>query len=65
MVLGNPINMNKESYELQLTNDMTMMAMSGKERTIIEWKKLFKDAGFSHSKITPILGEKSVIEVFP
>ncbi|GMN27192.1 hypothetical protein TIFTF001_001536 [Ficus carica] len=65
MVLGNPINMDKESYELQLSNDMTMMAMSGKQRTITEWEKLFKDAGFSHYKITPILGEKSVIEVFP
>ncbi|GMN72668.1 hypothetical protein TIFTF001_052047 [Ficus carica] len=65
MVIGSPINLDKVSYELQLTYDITMMTMSGKERTAAEWKNLFKNAGFSHCKITPLLGEKSLIEVFP
>ncbi|GMN27203.1 hypothetical protein TIFTF001_001537 [Ficus carica] len=65
MVIGCPINLDKVSYELQLSYDIMMMTMSGKERTAAEWKNLFKNAGFSHCKITPLLGEKSFIEVFP
>lgn len=65
MVIGSPINLDKVSYELQLTYSITMMTMSGMERTAAEWKNLFKNAGFSHCKITPLLGEKSLIEVFP
>ena len=65
MVVGCPINLDKVSYELQLTYDIMMMTMSGMERTAAEWKNLFKNAGFGHCKITPLMGEKSLIEVFP
>ena len=65
MVVGSPINMDKEISDLQLAVDIRMMTESGKQRTFKEWAKLFKDAGFSHYKSTLILGERYVIEVYP
>ncbi|KAI5338510.1 hypothetical protein L3X38_017781 [Prunus dulcis] len=59
-------NTDKESGETQLFFDMLMMVMAtGKERNEKEWSKLFSDAGFSHYKITPCLGLRSLIEVYP
>lgn len=58
-------NMDKESSDVHLFYDMVMMAISGKERNLKEWDKLSKNAGFSHYKITPTLGARSVIEVYP
>ena len=55
-----------KSTETQLFFDMTMMIFApGRERDENEWEKLFLDAGFSHYKITPILGLRSLIEVYP
>ncbi|KAK4486971.1 hypothetical protein RD792_006286 [Penstemon davidsonii] len=55
-----------EAIETQLFFDMEMMIMfTGKERTEKEWAKLFFDAGFINYKITPMLGLRSLIEVFP
>ncbi|GFZ12885.1 O-methyltransferase family protein [Actinidia rufa] len=55
-----------ESIETQLCYDMLMMALTtGRERTEKEWTKLFSDAGFSDYKIIPILGLRSLIEVYP
>lgn len=46
--------------------DLLMVAHTdGKEREEHEWKKIFEDAGFSHYEITPALGMRSVIELFP
>ena len=56
----------EESTETQLFFDMLMMVLvSGKERNEKEWAKLFFDAGFSDYKITPVLGLRSLIEVYP
>uniref|UniRef100_A0A7N2MCH8 O-methyltransferase C-terminal domain-containing protein n=1 Tax=Quercus lobata TaxID=97700 RepID=A0A7N2MCH8_QUELO len=56
--------MDKESTETQLCFDLVMMVyLTGKERNEKEWKKLFLAAGFSHYKITPIMGLRSLIEV--
>ncbi|XP_042026533.1 8-hydroxyquercetin 8-O-methyltransferase-like [Salvia splendens] len=50
----------------QLFMDMVMMAhFTGKERSEKEWAKVFEAAGFKDYKITPVLGTRSVIEVFP
>ncbi|EXB67905.1 8-hydroxyquercetin 8-O-methyltransferase [Morus notabilis] len=55
-----------QSYETQLFFDMLMMVLyPGRERKETEWAKLFSDAGFNTYKITPILGVRSLIEVFP
>uniref|UniRef100_A0A0E0AJB8 O-methyltransferase C-terminal domain-containing protein n=1 Tax=Oryza glumipatula TaxID=40148 RepID=A0A0E0AJB8_9ORYZ len=37
----------------------------GKERDEEEWCKIFKEAGFTKYKISPVLGFRSIIEVFP
>ncbi|KAB1209856.1 Trans-resveratrol di-O-methyltransferase [Morella rubra] len=56
----------KDSTETQLFFDKLMMALAkGKERNEKEWAKLFYDAGFSYYKINPILGLRSLIEVYP
>ncbi|KAJ0444804.1 putative O-methyltransferase domain, plant methyltransferase dimerization [Helianthus annuus] len=50
----------------QLFLDMRMMTLvTGRERSEKEWAKLFFDAGFSDYKITPVLGLRSLIEVYP
>ncbi|KAL3374203.1 hypothetical protein AABB24_005923 [Solanum stoloniferum] len=59
-------NKDDKSYETQLFYDMLMMVLlGGKERSEQEWAKLFVDAGFSDYNIIPILGLRSVIEVYP
>ncbi|GJW04510.1 trans-resveratrol di-O-methyltransferase-like protein [Tanacetum coccineum] len=52
--------------ETQLFWDIHMMVhVKGKERSEKEWAQLFVDAGFSEYKITPVLGLRSLIEVYP
>nr|QWK65128.1 flavonoid O-methyltransferase 5 [Scutellaria baicalensis] len=52
--------------ETQLCLDVQMInLLRGKERTEKEWAKLFFDAGFANYKMSPVLGLRSVIEVFP
>nr|XP_016515392.1 PREDICTED: trans-resveratrol di-O-methyltransferase-like [Nicotiana tabacum] len=55
-----------ESIETQIFFDMLMMVLvTGRERSEKGWAKLFSDAGFSDYKVTPILGLRSLIEVYP
>ncbi|KAH7577003.1 hypothetical protein ACOSQ2_002295 [Xanthoceras sorbifolium] len=56
----------EQSMETQLFFDMLLMVLlTGKERNEKEWAKLFLEAGFSDYKIIPILGLRSLIEVYP
>ena len=55
-----------DTIETQLFLDMTVMVLyASQERNEKEWAKLFSDAGFSDYKITPSLGLRSIIEVYP
>ncbi|XP_022969140.1 trans-resveratrol di-O-methyltransferase-like [Cucurbita maxima] len=55
-----------DSYETQLFYDMLMMILvGGKEREEKEWAKLIREAGFSGYNILPILGLRSLIEIYP
>ncbi|KAK6120704.1 hypothetical protein DH2020_045556 [Rehmannia glutinosa] len=69
IIVETVVNDQKHDYaatETQLLFDMLMMIeVTGKERTEKEWAKLFFAAGFTNYKITPVLGLRSVIEVFP
>ncbi|PNY09428.1 O-methyltransferase [Trifolium pratense] len=57
---------NDETIETQLSFDMLMMVLfTAKERNKEEWIKLISLAGFSNYKITPVLGLRSVIEIYP
>ncbi|CAN4089307.1 unnamed protein product [Withania somnifera] len=59
-------NGDDKSYETQYLIDVLMMVvLTGKERSEQEWAKLFSDAGFSDYKIFPVLGLRSIIEVYP
>ncbi|KAF8705793.1 hypothetical protein HU200_030998 [Digitaria exilis] len=41
------------------------MVINGTERDENQWKKIFFQAGFSDYKITPVLGFRSIIELYP
>ncbi|TVU51120.1 hypothetical protein EJB05_02527, partial [Eragrostis curvula] len=56
----------KQTFEAQLLMDLSMMVLvTGKEREEEQWSTLFMDAGFTRYKISPILGPRSLIEVYP
>ncbi|WCJ30890.1 O-methyltransferase family protein [Euphorbia peplus] len=59
----------KEDYEITESKDffdiLMMVMFTSKERNENEWAKLFSDAGFSDYKITPILGLRSIIKLYP
>ncbi|KAL0560097.1 hypothetical protein IC582_000491 [Cucumis melo] len=64
MVVGN--NKTDASIETQLFFDMMVMLMvGGKERDEKEWAHLIIEAGFSGYNIFPILGLRSLIEIYP
>uniref|UniRef100_A0A0D9WYK4 O-methyltransferase domain-containing protein n=1 Tax=Leersia perrieri TaxID=77586 RepID=A0A0D9WYK4_9ORYZ len=49
----------------QLFDLIIAVLTPGKERDEKEWWKIFKEAGFTKYKISPVLGTRSIIEVFP
>ncbi|CAN6305396.1 unnamed protein product [Urochloa humidicola] len=53
------------AVETQVLFDLVMMTITGAERDEQEWKKIIFEAGFSHYKITAVLGVKSIIEAYP
>ncbi|KAL6905510.1 hypothetical protein ACP4OV_003111 [Aristida adscensionis] len=56
----------KQIFEAQLLMDLNMMVLvSGKEREESKWSEMFTDAGFTQYMISPILGCRSLIEVYP
>ncbi|KAK7312834.1 hypothetical protein VNO77_37009 [Canavalia gladiata] len=65
MVMENEIE-DDESIETQLLIDsIVMVFFPGKERNEKQWAKLIFSAGFSDYKITPVLGLRSLIEIYP
>ena len=61
----NTSNVRHELAETLFHFDIHMMVhTTGKQRTEEEWKKIFTDAGFKGYNILPILGFRSVIEVY-
>nr|POF26780.1 trans-resveratrol di-o-methyltransferase [Quercus suber] len=60
------IDEKKDEHEItsaKLFFDMLMMVVvTGRERREKEWEKLFVEAGFSHYKIKPLFGLRSLIE---
>ncbi|MFS7931248.1 putative O-methyltransferase domain, plant methyltransferase dimerization [Helianthus anomalus] len=56
----------REITETKMVFDVLMMVLvTGKERTKVEWEKLFVEAGFSRYNVTPNFGLRSLMEVFP
>nr|BAK00281.1 predicted protein [Hordeum vulgare subsp. vulgare] len=67
MVVGSGMSKGKstEKEEAQALYDLFLMVFEGGEREELEWKKIFLDAGFSGYNIIPVLGIRSIIEVYP
>ncbi|PNX90086.1 isoflavone 7-O-methyltransferase-like protein, partial [Trifolium pratense] len=54
-----------EMTEVKLLFDIVMMAsFNGRERDGKNWKQIFTKAGFTHYKIFPIFGFRSLIELY-
>jgi hypothetical protein len=51
--------------ETQVLYDLLIMNINGVERDEQEWKKIFFKAGFTDYKIIPVLGVRSIIELYP
>ncbi|KAF8698688.1 hypothetical protein HU200_034938 [Digitaria exilis] len=51
--------------ETQVLFDLLIMIINGVERDEQEWKNIFFDAGFKDYKIIPVLGVRSIIELYP
>jgi len=51
--------------ETQVIYDLHLMKIGGVERDEQEWKKIFLEAGFKDYKIMPVLGLRSIIELYP
>ncbi|XP_062230394.1 O-methyltransferase ZRP4-like [Phragmites australis] len=56
---------NLKHQETQVLFDFFIMFFNGVERNEQGWKKIIFEAGFSDYKIMPILGVRSIIEVYP
>ncbi|KAJ9170882.1 hypothetical protein P3X46_018946 [Hevea brasiliensis] len=66
MVMETKQTEDHESNETELLFDMLMMVLyNSQERNEKEWGQLFSDAGFGNYKIIPMLGLRSIIEVYP
>ncbi|PWA75830.1 O-methyltransferase COMT-type, S-adenosyl-L-methionine-dependent methyltransferase [Artemisia annua] len=69
IIIDMVVNQSEKDYkflETKLFWDIEMMVqVKGKERSEKEWAQLFVDAGFSEYKITPVVGLRSLIEVYP
>ncbi|WVZ72569.1 hypothetical protein U9M48_021004 [Paspalum notatum var. saurae] len=57
--------LNLSQIEMQVIFDLSIMFLNGIERDESQWKKVFFEAGFSDYKITPVLGVRSIIELYP
>ncbi|XP_066363834.1 O-methyltransferase ZRP4-like [Miscanthus floridulus] len=55
----------QKHVETQVLFDLFIMTINGAERDEKEWKKIIFEAGFSSYKIMPVLGVRSIIEVYP
>lgn len=63
---NNDENGDYTSLETQLLIDiLAMVYLPGKQRNEKEWANLILSAGFSNYKINPVLGLRSLIEVYP
>ncbi|KAL6838574.1 hypothetical protein ACP4OV_031630 [Aristida adscensionis] len=56
---------NLKHKETQVLFDLFIMSINGAERDEQEWKKIISEAGFSGYKIVPVIGVRSIIEIYP
>lgn len=65
-VVMNSKSGDRNHTQAQYLTDVIMMSLTtGWERDEKEWGKIVSDAGFKEYKITPCLGVRSLIELYP
>ncbi|KAG6474840.1 trans-resveratrol di-O-methyltransferase-like [Zingiber officinale] len=65
MVMESEDGRSEEEVETQLLFDVHLLGvMEGKQRSEAEWATIFTAAGFTDYNITPLLGVRSIIQVF-
>ena len=65
MVMDSP-GQDIETTDVQISSDMeAVVLLRGGEKTEEELAKLSRDAGFTSYKIFPVLGTRSIIELYP
>ena len=66
IVMGATTDKHPYAVETQLLFDLLVMIhLTGKERSESEWHSIILAAGFKDYKITPLLGLRSIIEIYP
>lgn len=56
----------KQMLEAQLVSDLCMMLLTtGEERDMEKWQSIFQDVGITQYKISPVLGYRSLIKLYP
>ena len=65
IVVGAGSSCDRKNVETQCLFDLYIMTINGVERDEREWKKIIFEAGFTSYKIIPVLGVRSIIEVYP
>lgn len=66
VVVGVATDNQVNAMETQLLSDLLMLIVAnGQERNESEWRDIIFKAGFTDYKITPLIGLRSVIEVYP
>ncbi|TKV95703.1 hypothetical protein SEVIR_9G379600v4 [Setaria viridis] len=65
MVVGSGPSDDIKHAETQVLFDLLIMNINGVERDEQEWRKIFFEAGFKDYKIIPVLGVRSIIELYP
>ncbi|KAM0941833.1 putative O-methyltransferase domain, S-adenosyl-L-methionine-dependent methyltransferase [Dioscorea sansibarensis] len=66
IVMGATTDKHPYAVETQLLFDLLVMIhLTGKERSESEWRSIILAAGFKDYKITPLLGLRSIIEIYP
>lgn len=65
MVTGTGPSSDLKHKEMQAMFDFYIMLVNGMERDEQGWSKIFSEAGFSDYRIIPVLGVRSIIEVYP
>ncbi|XP_074586013.1 trans-resveratrol di-O-methyltransferase-like [Curcuma longa] len=65
MVMKSEDGRSEEEVETQLLFDVHLLGvMEGKQRSEAEWASIFTAAGFTDYNITPLLGVRSIIQLF-
>ena len=65
IIIGARPSSDLKHKEMQAMFDVYIMLINGMERDEQEWSKIFSEAGCGGYRVIPVLGVRSIIEVYP